>query len=46
MANVRIRKIGRDAGTGQFRSISYAKRHPKTAIVETIKMPRKRRKKK
>ncbi len=31
------RKIGRDAGTGQFKSIKDAQRDKKGSIVETIK---------
>jgi len=31
------RKIGRDAGTGQFITVKEAKANPKTAVVETIK---------
>lgn len=30
-------KIGRDAGTGKFIPVKEAQKHPKTAIVETIK---------
>jgi hypothetical protein len=33
------RKIGRDAGTGLFIPVAAAKARPKTAIVETIKVP-------
>lgn len=32
-------KIGRDAGNGQFIPVKEAQRHPKTAVVETIKNP-------
>jgi hypothetical protein len=32
------RKIGRDAGTGQFITVKQAERNKKTAIVETIKV--------
>lgn len=31
------RKVARDAGTGQFVSLGYAKRHRRTTVVETIK---------
>lgn len=31
-------KRGRDAGTGQFVSITYANKHPKTTVVENIKV--------
>lgn len=33
------KKIGRDAGSGQFIPVKDAIAHPKTAIVETIKVP-------
>ena len=34
-------KVGRDAGTGEFIPVKEAERRKKTAIVETIKRPRK-----
>lgn len=37
-------KVGRDAGSGKFKTVTYAKEHPKTAIVETIKVPTKTKK--
>lgn len=37
------RKIGRNAGNGQFTPVSVAKAKPKTHIVETLP-PRKRKK--
>ena len=41
----RTSKRGRDAKTGQFISISEAKRRPSTTVVETIKVgPTKKRK--
>lgn len=30
-------KIGRNAETGQFVTVQYAEKHPKTTVVETIK---------
>lgn len=36
-------KIGRDAGSGQFRPVEWAKAHPKTAVVETNKVPTKKK---
>ena len=30
-------KVGRNAETGQFVTVEYAKKHPKTTVVETIK---------
>lgn len=34
-------KRGRDAGTGRFLTVKEAKRRKKTAIVETVKKPKK-----
>ena len=39
----KTRKIGRDAGTGQFIPVDEARRRKKTAIVETIKAPKKKK---
>jgi len=39
-------KAGRDARTGQFIPISEAKRRPSTTVVETIKRPAPKKKKK
>ncbi len=30
-------KIGRDAKTGEFRTVEYARKHPNTTVVETVK---------
>ena len=38
------RKIGRDAGTGRFIPVKEAERRKKTAIVETIKPTRRKKK--
>jgi hypothetical protein len=35
------RKIGRDAGTGQFIPVKDAQRNPRGAVVETIKPTKK-----
>lgn len=35
------RKIGRDAGTGKFIPVKDAERRKNTAVVETIKTPKK-----
>ena len=35
-------KIGRDADTGKFVTKKYADSHPKTTVVETIKVPTKK----
>jgi hypothetical protein len=35
------RKIGRDAGNGQFIPVKEAQRRPKTTVVETIKTKKK-----
>lgn len=37
------RKIGRDAGNGQFIPVKEAERRKKTAVVETIKPPKKKK---
>lgn len=42
MPSKKIRKIGRDAINGQFISVKEAERRKTTAIVETIKIPKKR----
>lgn len=39
------RKIGRDAGTGLFKSVKAAQRDKKGSIVQTIKIPSKPKKK-
>jgi hypothetical protein len=36
------RKVGRDAGNGQFTTVKEAKGNPKTHVVETIKTPKKK----
>lgn len=33
------RKIGRDAGTGQFKPVKEAQKDKKGSVVETIKTP-------
>jgi len=38
------RKVGRDAGTGRFIPVKAAERRKKTAVVETIRPGRKKRK--
>ena len=35
------RKIGRDAGSGQFIPVRVARNNPGGAVVETIKTPKK-----
>ena len=37
------RKIGRDAGTGQFITVKEAQRRPKGAVVETLHVEKKSR---
>lgn len=34
------RKVGRDAGNGQFLPVEVAERRKRTAVVETIKYPK------
>jgi len=38
----KVRKIGRDAGTGKFIPVKKAQSRPKTAVVETIKVTKKK----
>jgi hypothetical protein len=42
MAKNKTKKIGRDAGTGKFIPIKEAQRRKKTAVVETIKIRKKK----
>ncbi len=37
------RKVGRDAGTGRFIPVDEARRRKKTAVVKTIKNPKKKK---
>lgn len=41
--NTEVIKIGRDAKTGRFIPVDVAKRRRATAIVETIKRPKKKK---
>ena len=43
MAKTETRKIGRDAETGKFIPVKDAERRKKTAVVETIKIPKKKK---
>ena len=36
-----VRKVGRDAKTGEFIPVKEAKRRPNTTTVETVKTPKK-----
>ena len=40
------RKVGRDAETGKFISVKEANKRPKTTVIETIKNPPKKKRKK
>ena len=40
--NGSTREIGRDAATGRFIPVEEARRRKKTAIVETIQVPKKK----
>ena len=40
-----VRKIGRDAKTGRFIPVKEAEHRPTTTVVETVKIPSKKRKK-
>jgi len=44
--NETTRKIGRDAGTGKFIPVKEAEKRKKTAVVETIKIEKPKKKKK
>jgi hypothetical protein len=37
----KIKKVSRDAGTGQFVTKKYADNHPKTTVKETVKKNKK-----
>ena len=41
-----IRKVHRDAVTGKFVPEEYVKKHPKTTVTETMKVSRRRRRRK
>lgn len=43
MSKGKTRKIGRDAGNGQFIPIEEAKRRPKTTVIETIPVSQKKK---
>ena len=34
-------KVARSAENGRFVTLEYAKRHPRTSVIESIKRPRK-----
>lgn len=44
MAAKKTQKIGRDARTGEFIPVKEAKRRPSTTVVETIPLPKKKKK--
>jgi len=37
------RKIARKSGNGRITTLEYAKKHPTTTVVETVKIVRKRK---
>ena len=41
MPKTTVRKIARKAGNGQITTLDYAKKHPKTTVVETVKVKKK-----
>lgn len=45
MANGKTRKVGRDAGNGQFIPLKEAKKRPETTVIETVPVPDKKKKK-
>ena len=36
-STAKVKKIGRDSGSGEFIPVAEAKKHPKTTTVDTIK---------
>ena len=44
MANGKTRKVGRDAGNGQFIPLKEAKKRPGTTVIETVPVPDKKKK--
>lgn len=42
MAKGKTRKVGRDAVTGKFISVEEAKKKPKTTVIETIPVSKKK----
>jgi hypothetical protein len=41
-SNTRVLKVGRDARTGKFLSVRVAQRNPRTTVVETYVVPKRR----
>lgn len=39
MSKRKTHDVGRDAGTGRFKTVEEAKRHPSTSIVERVPNP-------
>ncbi len=39
---ITVTKVARDARTGRFTTLWYARRHPKTTVVETVIIMRRR----
>lgn len=37
-------KVGRSAVTGRYITVAEAKRHPRTTVVETVRVPRRPKK--
>jgi hypothetical protein len=46
MAKARSFKVGRSAKTGEFRTVKSARKFKSTSVVETMKVPAKRKKRK
>lgn len=44
MAKKKTRKIGRDAGTGKFIPVREARRRKRTAVVETVRIGKRKKK--
>jgi hypothetical protein len=42
----KVKKVGRDSGSGEFISVAEATRRPRTTTVETVKVAKKKSTKK
>jgi len=42
VSTVKVKKIGRDSGSGEFIPVTEAKKRPKTTTVETVKVAKKK----
>jgi hypothetical protein len=42
-SSAKVKKVGRDSGSGEFIPVAEAKRRPKTTTVETVKVAPKKK---